>query len=66
MTERKITKREIRKAAEKLADQLSYVCGDAVLAREAWIDVGASNAGWKRRGPAKAKSRKGVRKAGAR
>lgn len=61
-----MTKREIRKLASSYADDLAAISGDADAAREAWIDVGASNAGWKRRGLAKARTRKSVRKGGGR
>ena len=56
-------KRQIRELAAKLADQLVHACGDADAAREAWIDVGGNNAGWKRRGAKSksAKARKGAR-----
>lgn len=61
-------KSDIRKMAASYADDPAALSGDPSAAREAWIDVGGNNAGWKRRGfkPEKATARKGVRKAGAR
>lgn len=48
--ETSMSKREIRKRLAEYADELARESGDPAAVRDAWIDVGASDAGWRRRG----------------
>lgn len=48
--ETRMSKREIRKRLAEYADELARESGDPAAVRDAWIDVGASDAGWRRRG----------------
>lgn len=63
-------KREIRKMAEEFADRFAAIVagvnGDLDVAREAWIDVGGNNAGWKRRATTHAEPAKRTKRPGAR
>ena len=61
--ETRMSKREIRKRLAEYADELARESGDPAAVRDAWIDVGASDAGWTRRG---AKRTKSGRRVGAR
>lgn len=56
-----MSKREIRKRLAEMADALARESGDPAAVRDAWIDVGASDAGWRRRGVRAETKRPGAR-----